>query len=243
MDGKKLALIIAGSSGIGVDVVKEFCANGYDVAFTYNSNKKLAQEIEASTDNQATAYQLDVSSEDSVKNLMQELDSKYHRLDALVYMAGIFEDSRCESMELSSWNKVLATNLTGAFLVTKYSIDALNKSSHGRIIYTGSVMGESGCYGSCSYSATKAGLIGLAKSVGLENASKGLTANVVSFGYIDAGMTHKLPENVRTAAEKKIPMKRLGDSADTAKVIVSLCDDCTNYISGQVIRVNGMLYV
>lgn len=237
----KTALIVGGSGGIGSCLVQQFYEAGYQVIFTYHKNKEAARMLE----NQygAVPYQLDPTHEESVEKIKVYLASNYSSLNAFVYAAGIFEDALVDNMELSSWNQVLSVNLTGAFLTTRYLLPLLRKSGNGRILYIGSVMGDAGCYGSCGYSAAKAGLIALAKSVALENAKKNVTANVLSYGYIDAGMTAQVSENILDSAIRKIPMKRLGNASDAAKIAVDLCAEHMNYASGQVVRVNGALYV
>lgn len=241
MNDRKVVLVIGGTGGIGAYIVEEFANVGYDVAFTYCSNRDKASAMEERIG--AHGYKADMTEETAVANLQQTLDREFGRLDALIYASGVFEDALVENMSMESWNRVLATNVTGAFLCAKYFTRMLRESGSGRFICTGSVMGESGIYGSCSYAASKAALIGLVKSIALENAKYNVTANVVSFGYIDAGMTDQLPEKVFESAMKKIPMKRAGDPGDAAKVIVDMCAEHTNYISGQVIRINGLLYV
>lgn len=241
MNKKKVVLVVGGTGGIGAYIVEEFANAGYDVAFTYCNSRDKALAIEERID--AHGYRANMTEEETVVSLRETLDKDFGRLDALVYASGIFEDALVENMSIESWNRVIATNVTGAFLCAKYFIQMLRESGCGRFICTGSVMGESGIYGSCSYGASKAALIGLVKSIALENAKYNFTANVVSFGYIDAGMTEQLPEKVFESAMKKIPMKRAGNPVDSAKVIVDMCADHTNYISGQVIRINGLLYV
>lgn len=237
---KRVVLIVGGSGGIGMHLVEQFANAGYEVVYTYNFNNAQAEELLSKG---IRGAHLDVRSEESVNELFQLIREEYNRLDALIYTTGIFEDSLIDNCSLESWNNVIEVNLTGAFLLTRSFIRMLRKSGHGRIIYTGSVVADLGAYGSSSYAVTKAGLIALAKSVGLENAKKGVTANVVSLGYINAGMSTRVSEELLESTIQKIPMKRLGDAKDAAKVIVDLCGDHMNYISGQVIRVNGMLYV
>lgn len=241
MNDKKVVLVVGGTGGIGAYIVQEFANAGYDVAFTYCNNRNKALSMEECTG--AHGYKADMTQEAAVAGLQEALGKDFGRLDAVIYVSGIFEDALIENMSMESWNRVMATNVTGAFLAAKYFTKMLRESGNGRFICTGSVMGESGIYGSCSYATSKAALIGLVKSIALENAKYNVTANVVSFGYIDAGMTDQLPEKVFESAMKKIPMKRAGDPTDTAKVIVDLCAEHTNYISGQVIRINGLLYV
>lgn len=236
----RTAVIIGGSGGIGSCLVHQFCSAGYQVIFTYHNNENAARALESQSG--AAAYQLDPTCEESVEKFALYTESNFKYLNALIYAAGVFENALIENMELTSWSRVLSVNLTGAFLTTKHLIPLLRKSGDGRILYIGSVMGDVGCYGSSSYSAAKAGLIALAKSVALENAKKDVTANVLSFGYIDAGMTMQVGEKVLNSAMKKIPMGRLGNPSDAAQIAVDLCSEHTNYLSGQVIRVNGVLY-
>lgn len=241
MKNKKVVLVTGGTGGIGKYLVEEFFRAGYCVAFTFYSNAEAAGKLEKLPN--VKGFQADVADEASVAKLRDDIEAVFGGLDALVFGSGIFEDALVENMSLDSWNRVISTNLTGVFLCAKYMLAMLRKSGHGRFICIGSVMGDTGIYGSCSYAASKTGMIGLVKSIALENAKHGVTANVVSFGYIDAGMTARLPEKVLDSALKKIPMKRMGDPTDTAKVIIDLCAEHTNYISGQVIRVNGLMYV
>lgn len=237
----KTVLILGGTGGIGAHFVRQFAEAGWNVVFTYLGNKNEAVRLEEKY--KVKGWHIDATEEKEIQTLIAQVRTDYLRLDALIYAIGIFEDALTEKMELESWNKILSVNLSGAFLVTKHALPLLRESGCGRILYIGSVMGESGCYGSSSYSVTKAGLIALAKSVALENAKKNVTANVLSFGYIDTGMTAQVPDNILESAMKKIPMRRLGDPSDMAKIAVDLCSEHMNYLSGQTIRVNGGLYV
>ena len=237
----KNVLIVGGSGGIGEHIVKAFAMSDYDVIYTYHNNKNVDfGDINASS---IKGLMLDINDEMQIASLSRRLSGKISSLSAVIYCSGIFEDSLLSDTSIESWNRVISTNLTGAFLCAKYFVPFLRRNDHGRFICLGSVMGESGIYGSCSYAASKAGLLGLVKSVALENARYNVTANVVSLGYIDVGMTRKLSEKVLESAIHKIPMRKLGRPEDVAKTIVDLCKENTDYISGQVIRVNGALYV
>lgn len=233
--GEKNVLVVGGSGGIGSHIVEEFKGKQWEVISTFFGNRLKNAD--------GGAYRLDSTNEEDCENLTRRIKERYGKLNALIYASGIFEDSLTEKTEIASWNRVLNINLTGAFLITKHMLPLLRESGDGRILYIGSVMGDAGCYGSSSYSVTKAGLVALAKSVALENATKGVTANVLSFGYIDTGMTASVPQKVLEGAMKKIPMKRLGDPSEVARIAVDLCSEHMNYVSGQVIRANGALYV
>lgn len=234
-------LIVGGSGGIGSYMVNAFGEAGYDVLFTYNASEEKAREI-ANT-NHAIAFRADSTREGDINLIREKIEQEYGKLNALVYAAGIFEDALITDMSQESWERVIATNLTGAFLYAKSMTELLRASGSGRFVCIGSVMGDMGTYGSCSYASTKAALSGLVKSIALENAKYGVTANVVSFGYIDTGMTRDVPGKVLDSAMKKIPMRRLGDPQNAAQVVVDVCSEHFNYVSGQTIRVNGMLYV
>ncbi len=238
---KRTALIIGGTGGIGKEVIKAFVNADYQVFFTYYKNHKEAEDLEKKYF--AKGYQVDISNIADIKKLLAEFCLDTSNLDVLIYCTGIFEDSLIENMSFESWNRVISVNLTGAFLCAQVMIPLLRKSGHGRFLCIGSVMGESGIYGSCSYSASKAGLIGLVKSIALENAKYGVTANVVSLGYIDTGMTKQLSTKVLDYAVKKIPMGKFGSAEDVARMIVDLSEEHTDYFSGQVIRINGLLYL
>jgi len=238
---RKVVLVVGGNGGIGKSIVEEFVHAGFCTVFTFNRNEKQALDMEEKFG--ALGYRIDVTDENSIIQLKEILKRKFGRLDSLIYCPGIFEDGLVGDMELDSWNRVMAVNLTGAYLCAKYFIGLLRESGHGRFICIGSVMGESGIYGSCSYAASKAGLIGLVKSIALENARHHVTANVVSLGYIDTGMTAQLSDKVLAGALEKIPMKKAGSPKDVGKLVVSLCEDYTDYLSGQVIRNNGLLYM
>lgn len=238
---KKNVLIIGGTSGIGTHFTREFSNEGWDTLFTYNSNEAAAKKLESECS--AKGFRLDVTDENAMKTLSEIIEASCGKLHALIYGAGTFENSLTDKTELDSFNRVIAVNLTGAFLATKYFLPLLRKSGDGRIIYIGSGMAEAGCYGAGSYAVSKAGLMGLAKSVALENAQKNVTANVLSLGFINAGMTARLSDKVIDSTVQKLPMKRLGDPRDVAKLAVSMCADHMNYVSGQTIRINGALYV
>ena len=239
---KKVALIVGGSGGIGKYLVKVFSEAGNFVVFTYNHGEEQANAL-LDKYSGTFAIRVDSTKEEDIEECIRYIKNEYGSLDIIVYAAGVFEDALVNNTQLDSWNRVLSINLTAPFLYAKYGIELLRKSGNGRFVCIGSVMGDLGTYGSCSYAASKAGLIGLVKSIALENARYGVTANVVSYGYIDAGMTNQVPDNVLEAAKKKIPMQRLGNPVDAARIVLDICQEHCNYISGQVIRNNGMMYV
>lgn len=234
-------LVVGGNGGIGAAIVGAFISAGYQVIFTYRVKNDIVKKLVSQKN--CFAYCVDAVNENDIMQLRENIENKGINIDVDIYAAGIFQDSLIEEMTYESWKSVMETNLGGAFLFAKYFLKMLRKSGNGRYVAIGSVMGESGCYGSSSYSASKAALIGFVKSLALENARFGVTGNVISPGYVDAGMTNRVSEKVMNSVMKKIPMKQLGDPKEMARIVVDLCSEYTSYLSGQVIRYNGLLYV
>lgn len=237
----KNCLVVGGNGGVGSAIVNAFVNAGYRVIFTYRTRTDTVENL--SLLKNCSAYQLEVGKEGDIANLQKDIEDRGINIDVVIYAAGIFQDSLIENTTYESWKSVMETNLNGAFLFAKYFIGMLRKSGKGRYIAIGSIMGESGCHGSSSYSASKAALIGFVKSLALENARFGVTGNVISLGYINTGMTNMVSEKVMSSVMKKIPMGHLGNPEEMAKFVVALCSEYTSYLSGQVIRYNGLLYV
>lgn len=231
-------LIVGGNGGVGAHIVKAFSEAGYDVAYTFRSkdNEELLKL------KNVKSYKADVVSEEQIAALAEAIKNDYGHLDVCIYASGIFENGKVDKTEADSWKRVIDTDLTGAFYVAKHMIGLLRESGSGRYLALGSVAGDLGNYGAASYSAAKAGLIGFVRAFALENIKYGVTANVVSMGYMDAGMGNMLSDVVYESVKNSIPMKKFGDPDDLAKVIVDLSSEHTGYICGQVIRVNGMMY-
>ncbi len=234
----RTVLIIGGNGGVGANIVKAFCDAGYEVAYTYRSkdNEDLLKLPNV------RSYKADAVSEDQVAAAAATAREDFGHLDVCVYASGIFENSVIMKTEAESWKRVLDVNLTGAFYAAKHTTPFLRESGSGRFVVLSSVTGDLGVYGACSYAASKAGLVGLVRTVALENLKYGVTANVISLGYMDTGMGRQLSDVVYESVKNSIPMKRFGDPADLAKVVVDVCSEHANYICGQVIRVNGMMY-
>jgi 3-oxoacyl-[acyl-carrier protein] reductase len=241
---KRVALIIGGASGIGRQIVLAFAKRGYNIAFSYNTDELKAKEVETKVKElgvECIYIKVNVTNEQEILTAKERILTHYAKIDVLINNAGIFEDGLVKKMNLDSWQRVLDVNLTGVLLCIKSFIDVMEKRQYGRIINIGSIVGEIGTIGAGNYSASKAGLIGLTKTVAREVAKKGITANVVSLGYIDEGMGKRLPEKLVNKVIEQIPMNKFGSSEKVSEMIVHLASDEAEYITGQVIGINGGL--
>ena len=241
----KIALITGASQGIGRACALELARSGATVALAARSVVKLeavAAEITAAG-GRAGAYTLDVSSEDSIKSCAKAVLSDFGKVDILVNNAGITKDGLALRMKLADFDDVLRTNLTGAFLLTQAVISTMMKSRWGRVINITSVVGQTGAAGQANYAASKAGMIGLTKSLAREFASRGITINAVAPGFIQTAMTDDLTESQRSAILAQIPLARYGDEADVAAAVAFLASGAAGYITGHTLDVNGGMYM
>jgi 3-oxoacyl-[acyl-carrier protein] reductase len=190
----------------------------------------------------AEALSLDVTEAGSAEAAVAATLEKHGRIDVLVNNAGITRDQLMLRMKRDDWDSVIATNLTAAFTLTQAVLKPMIRQRSGRIICISSVVGQSGNAGQANYAASKAGIIGFAKSVALEVASRGITVNVVAPGMIETDMTRAIAERAREEWESRIPLKRLGTPDDIASAVCFLASDEASYITGQVLAVNGGMY-
>ena len=244
LDGK-IALVSGASRGIGRASAIALAQQGAFVLGTATTEEG-AQAISAYLKQLSLSGEgivLDVGSTNSVEDQMARLADKQQMPAILVNNAGITCDNLLLRMEDDEWDRVIQTNLTGVFRLTKACLKPMFRARFGRIISIGSVVGASGNAGQTNYCAAKAGLIGFTKSLAQEMGSRGITANVVSPGFIDTDMTAALPLLVKEEMLKRIPMKRLGKSEDVASVVAFLASEAANYITGETIHVNGGMYM
>jgi 3-oxoacyl-[acyl-carrier protein] reductase len=215
------------------------------VALAARTEAKLAAvaaEIEAAG-GQAAAFALDVSSEESIKAGAKAVIERFGKVEILVNNAGITRDGLMMRMKRADWDDVLGTNLTGAFLLTQALISPMLKNRWGRIVNISSVVGRTGQAGQANYAASKAGLIGLTRSLAREFASRGITVNAVAPGYIETPMTAVLDEKLRTSMLAAIPLGRAGTDQDIAQSVAFLASDAAAYITGHVLDVNGGMFM
>jgi 3-oxoacyl-[acyl-carrier protein] reductase len=241
----RIALVTGASQGIGRAVAIELAAGGATVALAARNEAKLAEavaEIEAAG-GQAAAFSLDVSSEDSIKSGAKAILDRYGKVEILVNNAGITRDTLVLRMKREDWDGVLSTNLTGAFLLTQAVLSPMLRNRWGRIINITSVVGRTGQAGQVNYAASKAGLIGMTRSLAREVASRGITVNAVAPGYIETAMTSVLDEKVRGAMIAQIPLGRAGTDKEIAQSVAFLASDAAAYITGHVLDVNGGMFM
>ncbi|MCR1898142.1 3-oxoacyl-[acyl-carrier-protein] reductase [Irregularibacter muris] len=242
----KTAVISGGSRGIGRAIAIYLAKLGANVAINYNNNDKAAsavvQEIEL-MGRKAIAFKADVSKNEEVQLFIDKVLKEYGSIDILVNNAGITRDNLLARMKENDWDDVLNTNLKGAFLMTKAVIRAMMKKRKGKIINISSIVGSTGNAGQSNYSAAKAGLIGFTKSIAKEVAPRGIQVNAIAPGFIQTDMTEVLPENVKEQLLNNIPAKRFGDPEDIASMVGFLSADLSDYITGQVIHVDGGMYM
>jgi len=241
----KTALVTGASQGIGRACAIELAKTGARVVLAARNEAKLAEvaaEITAAGGS-AHAVALDVASEDSIKTTAKAILAQFGSVEILVNNAGVTRDGLMMRMKRSDWDDVLNTNLTGAFLLTQAFVSSMLKARWGRIINISSVVARSGQAGQTNYAASKAGLIGLTRSLARELASRGITANAVAPGYIETAMTAVLDEKQREAMLSQIPLARPGTDADIAHAVVFLASQEAGYITGHVLDVNGGMYM
>ncbi|WP_035348674.1 3-oxoacyl-[acyl-carrier-protein] reductase [Edaphobacter aggregans] len=241
----RIALVTGASQGIGRACALELARRGAQVALAARNADKLAevaQEITAAGGT-AKAYILDISSEESIKAGAKAVLADFGKVEILVNNAGITRDILSMRMKRADWDSVLTTNLTGAFLLTQAVMSAMVKNRWGRIINITSVVGETGQAGQANYAASKAGLIGLTKSLARELASRTITVNAVAPGYIETAMTSVLTDDQKKANFQYIPLGRVGTDLDVAHAVAFLASEEASYITGHTLDVNGGMYM
>lgn len=238
----KVALVTGGSRGIGRSIAIALAGQGAIVLVNYNGSRERALEVVAEIEKcggQAEAVGCDVSDFTACGKLVEEMIGKYGHVDILVNNAGVTRDNLILRMTEEEYDKVLDTNLKGAFNTIRHLSRYFLKQRGGKVINITSVSGIMGNPGQSNYSASKAGLIGLTKSVARELAGKGICVNAVAPGYIATDMTEAMPEKARDALLQMIPMGRIGSPEDIAQMVVFLAGNASDYITGQVIHVDG----
>ena len=239
----RVALVTGASQGIGRACALELARRGARVAAGARQQEKLVQLVDEirTAGGQAAAVRLDVSSAESIAAAFREAEAAFGKVEILVNNAGIARDGLAMRMKRESWDEVLNTNLTGAFLCIQQALPGMVRARWGRIINISSVVGEMGNPGQANYVASKAGLIGLTKSLAQEVASRNITVNAVAPGFIQTAMTGALDDKQRERLLALIPLGRMGTDLDVAQAVCFLAGDEAAYITGHVLDVNGGL--
>ncbi len=240
----RVALVTGASRGIGAAIARRLAAQGARVvaAARADNARPVAEDI-TRTGGQAEAITLDVTDSSAAETAVAGVLERHSRIDILVNNAGIARDQLLLRMKRDDWDAVLTTNLTAAFALTQAALKSMIRQRQGRIISISSVVGQSGNAGQANYAASKAGLIGFTKAVALEVASRGITVNVVAPGLIATDMMQAIAEKAREQWEARIPLRRLGTADDVAAAVCFLASDEASYITGQVLAVNGGMYM
>ena len=237
----KVALVTGAGRGIGAAIAETLAREGAFVVVNYRGSGQAAQELAEKIG--GVAMQCDVADFEACENMIKTMVKTYGRVDILVNNAGITRDNLLMKMSEADFEAVLSTNLKGTFHTIRHASRYFLKQRYGRIVNISSVSGVMGNAGQANYSASKAGVIGLTKSVARELASRGITCNAVAPGFIETEMTEAMPEAARETVKKQIPLQRTGQVSDVAGVAAFLASDLADYITGQVISVDGGMHM
>ena len=243
LDGK-VALVTGATRGIGRAIALRFAAEGADIAFTYRSQHEAAADLVSELEAmgvRARGFASDAASFEDAHATVASVHAEFGRIDILVSNAGITRDGLMMRMTEEQWDAVIDTNLKSAFNFIHACTPIMARQRCGSIICMSSVVGLSGNAGQCNYSASKAGLIGLAKSIAKEMGPRGIRCNCIAPGFIVTDMTSAIPEEMRTEWAKTIPLRRAGTPEDVANVAVFLASDLAAYVSGQVVNCCGAM--
>ena len=237
----KTALVTGGSRGIGKAIALQL-GKSFNVVVGYSSSKDSGDKVVAEIINSggtASPVEIDVTNIESIENAFTTIEKEYGGVDVLVNNAGITKDNILPRLKEDDWNDVIDTNLSGSYRTSQRAIKHMMKSKWGRIVYISSIVGMMGNQGQANYAASKAGLIGLSKSIAKEMGSRNITSNVIAPGYIDTDMTAFLTDEQKDNIIEQLSIKRIGKPEDIANIVSFLCSDESEYITGQVISVDG----
>tara|TARA_Y100000994_G_scaffold133587_1_gene109511 strand:- start:142 stop:876 length:735 start_codon:yes stop_codon:yes gene_type:complete len=238
--GKKI-LITGATGGIGNALVKKFLSLDGTVLATGTNTEKL-DSLKKEFPN-INVLKFDISDHSKIEEFIENVSSQLVGLDVLVNNAGITMDNLSLRMKNEEWKKVIDVNLSSTFYLCKYAIKKMLKNKYGRIVNITSIVGHTGNLGQANYSASKAGMVAMSKSLAIEYAKKNITINCVSPGFIQSKMTDKIVESIKAVLTSRIPMSKLGTGEDVSNTVAFLSSDAASYITGETIHVNGGMYM
>ncbi len=240
----QVALVTGGIRGIGLAICERLMNRGVTVAAGYSSNRDAAEQFhEKYADHGVTVHQGNIGSNDDCVRVVQDVFDQHGQLDILVNNAGVTVDKTVRKMSPEEWDHVIHVNLSGAFYLSRAILQQMLDRGYGRIINISSVIGSAGGFGQANYAAAKSGMFGLTMSLAQETATKGITVNTVTPGFITTDMTAAVPSSAMEKIIARVPVGRLGEPNEVARVVEFLADPESAYITGQVYPVNGGLYM
>ena len=242
MNNRPVALVTGASRGIGAAIARQLAADGYDVALTCVSNTAKAEEVARQCEAlgaQTLVLTGDLAQESVCREITQQVQARFGRVDVLVNNAGITRDGLLVRMTGAQWEDVLSANLHSAFYMTRYVTALMFKARRGKVVNMASVAGVTGNAGQANYSASKAGLIGLTKAAARELGARGITVNAVAPGLIQTDMTGALSEKATEAILSRVPLGRMGKAEEVAHLVSFLASSKADYITGQVLSIDG----
>ena len=237
----KKILVTGASGGIGREIVKKFDSLEGSIVATGTNTEKL--DLLKKDFPNINIIKFDISNHSKIEEFIDNITTQLNGLDILINNAGTNMDNLSLRMKEEEWKKVIDINLTSTFLLSKYAIKKMLKNKYGRIVNITSVVGHTGNLGQSNYAASKAGIIGMTKSLAIEYAKKNITLNCVSPGFIQSKMTDNIIESIKSVLTSKIPMAKLGNGEDVANSVAFLSSDQASYITGETIHVNGGMYM
>jgi len=242
IDLKNLSVILTGATGgIGNSILEKLVSGGANVLATGTNDDKL--KIIKDKYQKVNVEKFDISEHNEIENFIDKCNEVLgNKIDVLINNAGISKDNLSIRMKDDEWNKVININLTSTFLLSKNTIKKMLKNKKGKIINITSVVGHTGNIGQANYTASKAGIVAMSKSLALEYGKKNIKVNCVSPGFITSEMTKKINDDYKDVLKSRIPLDRFGDPKDVANTVVFLCSDLSDYITGETIHVNGGMY-
>ncbi len=237
----QVALVTGGSRGIGLAICQALLEQGATIAAGYSRDEASAKALVAAAPDRISVHQGNIGAVADCQRVVAEVLEQHGRIDILVNNAGITSDRTVRRMASDDWDRVVTVNLSGAFYMSRAVLDPMLAAGYGRIVNISSVIGETGNIGQANYAAAKSGLFGLTKTLALETARKGITVNCVAPGFIATDMVTAVPEEVLANVVAGIPVGRLGEPEEIARVVEFLVDTDAGYITGTVVSVNGGL--